>query len=221
MSITSTAMTPALHAYMLEHGVREPAAMKRLRARANALPERDMMSGPEVANLVAMQAAIIGARSVIEVGVFVGYTTLALALALPAEGRIVACDVNKTFTEFGRAAWAEAGVADRIDLRLAPAIETLDKLLAQGKAGTVDLVFIDADKGNYLNYYERAMTLLRVGGLVLIDNVFWTGQVTDLDDQRVETKAIRALNVRVQSDTRVQMAMLAVGDGVTMARKVA
>ena len=220
MSISSTPMTPALHAYMLEHGVREHAAMKRLRARANDLPEREMMSGPEVANLVALLAGTIGARSVIEVGVFVGYTTLAIALALPPDGRIIACDVNQTFTDYGRAAWADAGVADRVDLRLAPALETLDALLANGKAGTVDLVFIDADKGNYGNYYERAMQLLRVGGLVLIDNVFWNGQVTDPADQRAETLAIRALNVRIRNDSRVQMAMAPVGDGVTIARKV-
>ena len=220
MSISSTPMTPALHAYMLEHGLREHAAMKRLRARANALPEREMMSGPEVANLVALLAATIGARSVVEVGVFVGYTTLALALALPPDGRIVACDVNPAFTDYGRAAWAEAGVAARIDLRLAPALGTLDGLLAEGKAGTVDLVFIDADKGNYVNYYERALQLVRIGGLVLIDNVFWNGQVTDPADQRADTLAIRALNVRVLGDKRVTLAMAPIGDGVTIARRV-
>ncbi len=220
MSISSTPMTPALHAYMLEHGLREHAAMKRLRARANALPEREMMSGPEVANLVALLAATIGARNVVEVGVFVGYTTLALALALPPDGCIVACDVNPAFTDYGRAAWAEAGVADRIDLRLAPALDTLDGLLADGKAGTVDLVFIDADKGNYVNYYERALLLVRIGGLVLIDNVFWNGQVTDPADQRADTLAIRELNVRVLGDKRVTLAMAPIGDGVTIARRV-
>ena len=220
MSISSTPMTPALHAYMLEHGLREHAAMKRLRARANALPEREMMSGPEVANLVALLAATIGARNVVEVGVFVGYTTLAIALALPPDGRIVACDVNPAFTDYGRAAWAEAGVADRIDLRLAPALDTLDGLLADGKAGTVDLVFIDADKGNYVNYYERALLLVRIGGLVLIDNVFWNGQVTDPADQRADTLAIRELNVRVLGDKRVTLAMAPIGDGVTIVRRV-
>lgn len=205
---------------MVAHGVREHAVLVALRERASKLPEREMMSGPEVANLVALMAGAIGAKSVIEVGVFVGYTTLAIALALPPGGRIVACDVNKEYTDYGRAAWADAGVADRIDLRLAPALETLDALLAEGKAGTVDLVFIDADKGNYSAYYEKAMQLLRAGGLVLIDNVFWSGHVTDPKDGSADTLSIRKLNDRVRHDARVAVSMLPIGDGLTLARKL-
>jgi len=213
-------MTPALHDYMLTHGVREPAALVRLRQATAHLPEREMMSGPEVANLVALMAGTIGAKSVIEVGVFVGYTTLAIALALPPGGRIVACDVSKEYTDYGRAAWIEAGVADRIELRLAPALQTLDALLADGKAGTVDLIFIDADKPNYSHYYERALRLLRTGGLVLIDNVFWNGQVINAAERGDDTLAIRAINERVRSDPRVHASMVPIGDGLTMARKV-
>ena len=220
MALTTVEMTPALHAYMLAHGVREHAALARLRERAATLPDRDMMSGPEVAGLVALLAGIIGARSVIEVGVYVGYTTGTIALALPPGGRIIACDVSPEFTALGRKAWVEAGVADRIDLRLAPALETLDALLADGKAGSVDLVFIDADKGNYVAYYERAMQLLRAGGLLLVDNVLWSGKVADTKDQSDGTRAIRMLNDRIQSDKRIQASIVPIGDGLTIARKV-
>ncbi len=220
MALTTIAMTPALHRYLLQHGVRETPELARLRERASKLPERDMMSGPEVAGLVALMVEIIGATSVIEVGAFVGYTTLWMALALPPGGHIIACDISEHYTDYGRAAWAEAGVADRIELRLAPALDTLDASLADGKAGTVDLVFIDADKGNYLPYYEKAMQLLRVGGLVLVDNVLWSGQVADPSDQGEGTLAIRALNERVRSDKRVHVSLVPIGDGLTIARKI-
>jgi len=161
----------------------------------------------------------MGARRCIEVGVFTGYSSLAVALALPPGGRIVACDVSEDWTSVARRYWEQAGVADRIELRLGPAVETLDAMLAAGEAGRHDFAFIDADKSSYGGYYEKCLQLLRPGGLIAIDNTLWSGEVADRSKQGRDTRALRALNDALAQDARVDMAMLTVGDGVTLARK--
>ena len=154
-----------------------------------------------------------------EVGTFTGYSALAVALALPEDGRLVACDVSEEWTAIGRRYWEEAGVAHKIDLRLAPALETLDRLLAEGHAGTFDFVFIDADKEGYDAYYERALVLLRTGGLIALDNTLWEGKVLDAAVTDPDTEAIRALNTKLTGDERVTLSLVPVGDGLTLARK--
>jgi len=161
----------------------------------------------------------MGARRCIEVGVFTGYSSLAVALALPTDGHILACDVSEEFTAVARRYWKEAGVESKIELRLAPALETLDARLKAGEAGSYDLAFVDADKSNYSGYYERILKLLRPGGLILVDNVLWSGAVIDKKDASEDTTAIRAFNTALQKDARVDLSMLPVGDGLTLARK--
>ena len=168
---------------------------------------------------MAMLVRLIGARQALEIGVFTGYSGLSVARALPADGKLVACDVSEEWTGIARRYWKEAGVDDRIELRIAPAIETLDGLIADGRSGSFDFAFIDADKENYDGYYERCLVLLRPGGLVTIDNVLWSGAVIDAADESVDTRAIRALNAKIGTDSRVMPVMLPVGDGLTLAMK--
>jgi caffeoyl-CoA O-methyltransferase len=162
---------------------------------------------------------LIGAVKTLEVGVFTGYSSLYTALALPAHGRMVACDINEEWTSVARRYWAEAGVADKITLRLAPAVETLDALLGDGQAGTFDFAFIDADKPNYDNYYERALKLLRRGGLIIFDNMLWSGRVADPGVQDADTVALRALNEKLHHDERVFLSLLPIRDGVSLVVK--
>jgi predicted O-methyltransferase YrrM len=166
-----------------------------------------------------MLVRLLGARRTLEVGTFTGYSALVVAEALPADGRVVACDVSAEWTAIGRRYWAEAGVADRIDLHLRPAVETLDELLAGGGKGSFDFAFIDADKTSYEAYYERSLALLRHGGLVGIDNTLWSGAVIDVGRNDADTAAIRAINGKIRQDARVDMVLLPVGDGLTLARK--
>ena len=168
---------------------------------------------------MALLAELVGARRVLEVGTFTSYSALVVALALPADGRIIACDVDEEMTAIARRYWAEAGVADKIDLRLGPAVDTLDALLADGGAGTFDFAFVDADKENYEAYYERSLALLRQGGLIVIDNVLWSGAVADPNQKDADTSAIRALNAKLHGDERVSLSLLPVSDGITLARK--
>jgi predicted O-methyltransferase YrrM len=168
---------------------------------------------------MAFLVRLIGARKSLEVGVFTGYSALCVARALPADGRLVACDVSEEWTDVGRRYWQEAGVEDRIDLHLGPATETLDRLIADGEAGSFDLAFIDADKPSYATYYERALTLFRPGGVVGIDNVLWQGRVADPGNDDDDTEAIRAVNDTAHGDDRVDMCMLPIGDGLTLLRK--
>jgi len=163
---------------------------------------------------------LMGARNCLEVGVFTGYSSLAVALVLPADGHIVACDVSEKWTAIAREYWAEAGVADRIDLRIAPALATLDGLIASGKSGSFDFAFIDADKTNYLGYYERALTLVRRGGLIVVDNTLWGGQVVDKKVKSDDTQAIRQFNDRLRDDLRIHLSLLPIGDGLTLALKL-
>ena len=205
--------------YIVEHSVRDHPALAALREATAKLEDGGMQIGADQGQVMQLLVKLIGARNCIEIGVFTGYSSLAVALALPADGRIVACDVSEDWTAIARKHWKMAGVEGKVDLRIAPALETLDTLLAQGGAGRYDFVFIDADKPNYLAYYERCMTLLRSGGLIAIDNTLWSGEVANPAKNDRSTVAIRAVNDRVHGDDRVDGALLAIGDGVTLARK--
>jgi caffeoyl-CoA O-methyltransferase len=178
-----------------------------------------MQISPEQGQFMALLARLTGARRCLEVGVFTGYSSLVTALALPVDGSIVACDVSEEWTAVARRYWREAGVAHKIELRLAPATETLDELLAQGQAGTFDFAFIDADKTNYLAYYERTLSLLRTGGLVLVDNTLWSGRVADPEVADADTVSLRHFNEVLHRDERVDLSLLPLGDGLTLARK--
>ena len=219
MSRQTLTLTDTLYDYLLSVSLREPPLLARLREETAALPHAGMQISPEQGQFMALLVELIGARRTLEVGTFTGYSSLCVALALPADGQIVACDVSEDFTKVGRRYWAEAGVEDRIDLRLAPALDTLDSLLDEGQAGTFDFAFIDADKENYDGYYERSLRLVRSGGLVAIDNVLWNGSVIDPDKQDKDTQAIRALNAKLRQDLRVGLSLLPIGDGLTLARK--
>ncbi|HEX7125445.1 MAG TPA: class I SAM-dependent methyltransferase [Thermodesulfobacteriota bacterium] len=205
--------------YVNETITREPEVARRLRAETSALPEAGMQIGPDQAALLGLLARLVGARRALEVGTFTGMSALAVASALPPDGRLVCCDVSETWTRIARRYWTEAGVADRIDLRLGPARATLEAMLRSGEAGTYDFAFIDADKTGYDAYYEACLALLRPGGLVLVDNVLWSGAVADPADQDADTAAIRALNLKIRDDARVDAVLLTVGDGLTIARK--
>ena len=212
-------LTDALYQYLLDVSLREPELLRRLREETAALPRASMQIAPEQGQFMALLVRLIGARKTLEVGVFTGYSSLAVALALPPEGRIIACDVSEEYTAIARRYWQEAGVEGKIDLRLAPAVETLDALLADGHAGTFDFGFIDADKQNYLAYYERVLRLLRPGGLLAVDNVLWGGRVIDPTSTDPTTDAIRALNGKLHHDDRVHLSLVPIGDGLALALK--
>jgi caffeoyl-CoA O-methyltransferase len=219
MSNRTITMTDALYDYLLGASLREPALLKRLRDETAKHPRAGMQISPEQGQFMQLLAKLLGARHCIEVGVFTGYSSLAVALALPQDGRILACDVSEEFTAVARRYWKEAGVADKIELKLAPALETLDGCFAAGEGGRYDFAFIDADKANYAGYYERILKLLRPGGLIAVDNTLWSGAVIDPEDQDEDTVAIRVFNKMVQQDQRVDMSLLPIGDGLTLARK--
>ncbi|RMD64739.1 MAG: SAM-dependent methyltransferase [Alphaproteobacteria bacterium] len=219
MSARTITLDDSLYAYILEHALREPPILARLRAETAAMREANMQIAPEQGQFMALLVELIGARRTLEVGTFTGYSALCVALALPADGRVVACDISETFTAVARRYWAEAGVADKIDLHLAPAVETLERLLAEGGAGTFDFMFIDADKESYDAYYEYGLRLIRPGGLIAIDNVLWNGAVADPARDDKETAAIRALNDKVREDRRVSMSLVPIGDGLMLARR--
>jgi predicted O-methyltransferase YrrM len=178
-----------------------------------------MQISPEQGQFMALLVKLIGAKKTLEVGVFTGYSSLVVALALPADGKIVACDVSEEYTSVARRYWQQAGVADKIDLHIAPALETLDKLLTAGEAETFDFAFIDADKSNYDNYYERSLELIRPGGLIAIDNVLWSGKVADTEIQDNQTNKIRALNRKLHEDSRITLSLVPIADGLTLAMK--
>lgn len=209
----------ALYDYVVATTLRDDDILARLREETGKLEWGRMQIAPEQGQFMALLTRLVGAKNAIEVGVFTGYSGLSVARALPEDGRLVACDVSEEWTQIARRYWKEAGVDGKIDLRLAPATETLDALIAEGGAGSFDIAFIDADKHNYDAYYERCLTLLRPGGLIMIDNVLWGGAVIDEADQSEDTKAIRALNEKVGRDDRVACVMLPVGDGLTLAMK--
>ena len=219
MSARSIGLSDRLYDYYLANSLREPPVLARLREETAGMARGSMQISPEQGQFMALLVEITGARRTLEVGTFTGYSTLAVALALPPEGRVVACDISADYTAVGRRYWAEAGVAEKIELRLGPALETLDSLLAEGAAGRFDFMFIDADKEGYLDYYERGLELLRPGGLMAVDNVLWGGRVAEPDQDSEETRAIRAINEALHADERVSLAMIPIGDGLTLARK--
>lgn len=209
-----------LYTYLLNASLREHPVLAQLRQETAQHPQSRMQIAPEQGQFMALLVQLMGAKKTLEVGVFTGYSTLAVALALPANGKIIACDVNEKDTAIARRYWKQAGVSEKIDLHIAPALETLDWLLATGQAGTFDLAFIDADKSNYENYYERALQLVRSGGLIAIDNVLWSGRVADPNVQDNRTSKIRAFNQKLHQDDRVRLSLIAIGDGLTLAMKV-
>lgn len=218
MSNGSIGLDEALNAYMVQAGVREHPVLAELRRTTAEMPNANMQVAPEEGAFLAMLVRLLPARRILEVGTFTGYSSTAMALAQASDGRMVCCDVSQEWTDVARRAWADAGVADRMTLHLAPAVETLDALLAAGEAGSYDLAFIDADKPGYDAYYERALQLVRAGGLIAIDNVLWSGRVADPADRDESTEAIRALNAKIASDERVDVVMLPLADGLTLAR---
>ena len=219
MTLRTNHLSDELYAYLLDVSLRESPVMRRLREETASLEQAGMQIGPDQAQFMALLVELLGARYALEVGTFTGYSALAVALALPDDGRLVACDVSEEWTAIGRRYWKEAGVAQKIDLRLAPAIDTLDGLLAEGRAGTFDFAFIDADKEGYDAYYERALELIRTGGLIALDNTLWEGKVLDAAVTDPDTSAIRALNRKLTGDERVTLSLVPVGDGLTLARK--
>lgn len=219
MNLGRLGLSEALYDYILSVSLREADVLRRLREETARMPLAIMQIAPEQGQFMALIVELMGAKRTLEVGVFTGYSSLAVALALPDDGHITACDVSEEWTAIARRYWAEAGVADKVDLRLAPAIETLDALLVDGQAGSYDFAFIDAEKTEYTDYYERVLQLLRQGGLVAIDNVLWNGAVADPADDKEDTNAIRAFNEKLRDDDRVSLSLLPLADGLTLARK--
>ncbi len=220
MSYKTLNLDSTLYEYLCRVSLREPAVLSELRAETAALPMAMMQIAPEQGQFMSLLARICGARKALEIGVFTGYSSLSVALTLPADGRLIACDVNAEWTAIAQRYWARAGVAEKIELHLAPALATLDSLLASGHAGSIDFTFIDADKSNYQSYFERALTLSRAGALIVVDNVLWSGKVASpAAAGDADTAALQAFNERLRDDDRVDLAMLAVADGITIVRK--
>ncbi|MDE2233951.1 MAG: class I SAM-dependent methyltransferase [Gammaproteobacteria bacterium] len=219
MSNRTISLNEKLYAYLLKVSLREPPILKRLRDETARHPKHSMQISPEQGQFMRLLVRLMGANRCIEVGVFTGYSSLSVAMALADEGRIVACDVSEEYTAVAKRYWKQAGVDSKIDLRIGPAVPTLDAMLRRGEAGRYDFAFIDADKRNYLNYYERLLRLLRPGGLIAVDNVLWGGSVIDSRDRSIDTLAIRRFNKTLQSDKRIELSMVPIGDGLTLARK--
>lgn len=213
------AIDDRLYAYLMQHSLREVPLLQRLRDETARMPERRMQIAPEQGQFMALLIELIGAKRAIEVGTFTGYSSVCIARAMGPAGRLVCCDISEEYTAVARRYWAEAGIADRIELKLAPALATLDGMLGAGAAGQYDFAFIDADKTNYDGYYERVLKLLRAGGLVAIDNMLWSGAVADPQDQEPDTLAIRRLNEKLHADERVTTSLVTISDGLVLARK--
>jgi predicted O-methyltransferase YrrM len=220
MSRDTLGLSEALSRYLRRVGVREDADLAALREETAQMPRGGMQISPEQGQLMALLVNLIGARKTFEVGVFTGYSAMAVAKAMGPTGRITALDVSEEWTSIARRHWRNAGVAEQIDLRLAPALDSLKAMVAAGEAGSFDFAFIDADKTGYDAYYEQALVLVRPGGLIAIDNVLWSGAVADLKDQSADTLALRALNEKIHGDGRVEAVMVPIGDGLTLARKL-
>ena len=217
MSNKTIGLSDELEAYVVAVGAREPEVLARLRAETAAIPEHGMQVAPEEGAFLALLVELIGARRCLEIGTFTGYSSLAVALALPDDGLLTCCDVSEEWTAVARRYWDEAGVAGKIDLRVAPALETLDGLLEDGASG-YDFAFVDADKTGYDAYYDRLLRLVRPGGLIAFDNTLWGGRVLEPDPDDADTRAIQALNARLAGDERVSLSLLPIADGVTLAR---
>lgn len=220
MSRRTLALNDRLYDYVLDVSLREHPELAALREATRTHPRAVMQISPEQGQLMALLVRLANARRTIEIGVFTGYSALAVALALPADGHVLACDISEEFTAVGRPYWERAGVAQKIELVIAPAVQTLDARLAAGAAGSYDFAFIDADKPGYAAYYERCLSLLRKGGLIAIDNVLWSGRVAEpAAAGDADTAALQALNRQLHGDERVDLSLLPIGDGLTLARK--
>jgi len=209
-----------LYEYLLSITLKENDLLTRLRQETAAHPLAEMQIAPEQGQFMALLLKLIGAKKILEIGVFTGYSSLVAALALPDEGKLIALDVSPEFTAIAKRYWQQAGVDHKIDLRIAPALESLDYLIAQGESGSFDFAFIDADKANYYNYYQKCLELVRTGGLILIDNILWSAQVIDQNIQDTRTRAIRLFNEKLHQDNRVFLSSIAISDGLTIALKL-
>lgn len=218
MSSRTLNLDDTLYQYLLDHSVREHPAQTALRAATSSHPHAVMQISPEQGQFMALLIKLLGARRTIEIGVFTGYSALTVALALPEDGKLLACDISDEYTRIGKPFWEQAHVARKIDLQLAPAVATLDARIKAGEEGQYDFAFIDADKSSYDTYYERCLKLLRAGGLIAIDNTLWSGKVADLAED-ADTAALQALNIKLHGDDRIDLSLLPVGDGLTLARK--
>ncbi len=219
MSNRTIPVTAKIDDYISDLSAEEPAILTELRTETAGLPDSNMQIGPQQGQFMALLVSTLGAKRILEIGTFTGYSSLVMAMALPEDGLIVTCDINPETTAIARRYWQAAGVSDRIQLRLGPGLESLDKMIADGDAGTFDFAFIDADKENYEGYFDRAMQLVRQGGLIAVDNVLWSGKVVDPSIDDASTSAIRAFNLARRNDDRVTVTILPIGDGLTLARK--
>ncbi len=219
MSNRSIVLDDALYEYLLSVSLRESDVLRRLREETAALPQHNMQIAPEQGQFMALLAELIGARKCLEIGTFTGYSALAVAAVLPEDGTLIACDISEDFTSHAKPFWREAGVAGRIDLRIGPALDTRDALIADGETGSFDFAFIDADKANYQGYFQRVLDLVRGGGLICVDNVLWHGAVIDPARNDEDTEAIRAFNASLTRDPWVSLSLVPIGDGLTLARK--
>jgi predicted O-methyltransferase YrrM len=219
MANQTIGLSDELAAYVREVGSREPDVLARLRAETAEIPQHGMQIAPEEGAFLAMLVELTGARRCIEVGTFTGYSSLAVALVLPDDGSLVCCDVSEEWTSMARRYWEEAGVAGKIDLRIAPATETLDRMIEGGEQARYDFAFVDADKSGYDDYYERLLSLIRPGGLIVFDNMLRDGRVLDQNPDNKDTAAIQALNQKLATDERVSLCLLPIADGVTLARR--
>ncbi len=217
MSRKTLNLTESLYDYVLSVSSREPQILQQLREKTASLERAEMQISPEQGQFMAWLIQLMGAAKTLEIGVFTGYSALSVALALPEDGKIIACDVNEEWTAIGQKYWEKAGIADKIDLHLAPALTTLDHLIASGESGSFDFAFIDADKTNYLHYYERTLQLIRPGGVIMVDNVLWGGSVINPDKQDDDTIAIRQFNEHLHQDDRITLSLLPIADGLTLA----
>jgi predicted O-methyltransferase YrrM len=219
MTNQTLGLSTQLYEYLLSVSLREPEILTQLRQETSQHAMGMMQIAPEQGQFMALLVKLIAAKKTLEIGVFTGYSTLVVALALPQDGKVVACDVSEEYTSIARRYWQQGGVSHKIDLQIAPAVETLDRLIAAGEGGSFDFAFIDADKSNYDVYYERALELVRPGGLIAIDNVLWSGQAADplVTDNR--TQKIRALNQKLHSDERIDLSLVPIADGLTLAIK--
>ncbi len=220
MSTRTLTLNDDLYQYLLDVSLRETPIQRRLREETARMEMAGMQISPEQGQFMALLVALMGARNTLEVGVFTGYSALCVAGALPEDGRILACDVSEEWTSIARRYWKEAGVDGKIELRLAPATETLAALIEGGEKGRFDFAFIDADKENYGVYFEQCLELLRPGGLIAVDNTLWSGSVLDAEDQSKDTKAIRELNKALRKDSRIRLSLVPIGDGLTLAMKL-
>ena len=219
MSNQSIGLSDRVHDYLLDVSLRETQVQRRLRAETMQHPKHDMQIAPEQGQFMQLLARLVDAERALEIGVFTGYSALSVAYALPDNGTLVACDISRDYTEIAEHYWNEAGVADRIDLRIAPALETLRALREGGGEGTFDFVFIDADKISYPDYYAHSLALVLAGGLILLDNMLRDGRVADPDIDDASVQAIRDLNEQLHTDERIDLSLLPVADGLTLARK--